>query len=95
MRWSWLQKIGRTALRPGSAGRRAFAVAAATGRTVFTTVRASPALVFQLPHFFGEAPERRPWAIKREDRPAAFAGRSDSSLWPTVLGYRSDAYTDR
>src|SRR5207245_7482383 len=25
---------------------------------------------------FGEAPERRPWAIKREDRPAAFAGRS-------------------
>jgi len=26
--------------------------------------------------FFGEAPERRPWAIKREDRPAAFAGRS-------------------
>ena len=27
-------------------------------------------------HFFGEAPERRPWAIKREDRPAAFAGRS-------------------
>lgn len=27
-------------------------------------------------HFFGEAPERRPWAIKREDRPAAFARRS-------------------
>ena len=27
-------------------------------------------------HFFGEAPERRPWAIKRENRPAAFAGRS-------------------
>jgi len=27
-------------------------------------------------HFFGEAPERRPWAIKCEDRPAAFAGRS-------------------
>jgi len=27
-------------------------------------------------HFFGETPERRPWAIKREDRPAAFAGRS-------------------
>jgi hypothetical protein len=25
--------------------------------------------------FFGEAPERRPWATKREDRPAAFAGR--------------------
>jgi hypothetical protein len=23
-------------------------------------------------HFFGEAPERRPWAIQREDRPAAF-----------------------
>jgi hypothetical protein len=31
-------------------------------------------------HFFGEAPERRPWAIKREDRPAAFAGRSKSRL---------------
>jgi len=28
------------------------------------------------PIFFGGAPERRPWAIKREDRPAAFAGRS-------------------
>jgi hypothetical protein len=28
-------------------------------------------------HFFGEAPERRPWAIKRDDRPAAFAGRSE------------------
>src|SRR5215831_320292 len=28
------------------------------------------------PIFFGEAPERRPWATKREDRPAAFAGRS-------------------
>jgi hypothetical protein len=32
------------------------------------------------PHFFGESPERRPWAIKREDRPAAFAGRSESRL---------------
>src|SRR5580704_15057313 len=28
------------------------------------------------PHFFGEVSERRPWASKREDRPAAFAGRS-------------------
>jgi hypothetical protein len=28
-------------------------------------------------YFFGEAPEQRPWAIKREDRPAVFAGRSD------------------
>ncbi len=28
------------------------------------------------PYFFGEASERRPWAIKREDRPTAFAGRS-------------------
>src|SRR5688500_15949268 len=27
-------------------------------------------------HFFGEVPERRPWAYKREDRPAVFAGRS-------------------
>src|ERR1041385_5023080 len=44
---------------------------------------------FQNPDFFGEAPERRPWAIKREDRPAAFAGRSSSRLslvWQ--LGYR-------
>ena len=45
-------------------------------------------------HFFGEAPERRPWAIKREDRPAAFAGRSKSrlswSLWPS--GYRRCLY---
>jgi len=32
--------------------------------------------VLNHPHFFGEAPERRPWAIKREDCPAALAGRS-------------------
>ena len=32
-------------------------------------------------HFFGEAPERRPWAIKREIRPAAFAGRSAPKLF--------------
>src|SRR3974377_518470 len=35
-------------------------------------------------HFFGEVPEQRPWATKREDRPAAFAGRS--SCLPS-LGY--------
>lgn len=28
-------------------------------------------------HFFGEAPERRPWALKGDDRPAGFAGRSE------------------
>jgi hypothetical protein len=27
-------------------------------------------------HFFGDVSERRPWALKRDDRPAAFAGRS-------------------
>jgi len=36
-------------------------------------------------HFFGETPERRPWAIKREDRPAAFAGRSQL-LTPRLSG---------
>ena len=35
-------------------------------------------------HFFGETPERRLWAIKREDRPAAFAGRS--KLLPRLFG---------
>ena len=44
-------------------------------------------------HFFGEAPERRPWAIKRDDRPAVFAGRSE---W--VPGFRrrdtGGAYTN-
>src|SRR5664279_2627691 len=25
-------------------------------------------------HFFGDAPEQRPWATKREGRPAVFAG---------------------
>ena len=46
----------------------------------------------QKAHFFGEAPERRPWAIKREDRPAAFAGRSESVLlgWDTGLAYTSE-----
>ncbi len=32
------------------------------------------------PNFIGEVSERRPWAIKREDRPAVFAGRSKSRL---------------
>src|SRR5215469_8746718 len=36
-------------------------------------------------HFFGEAPERRPWAIKRENRPAAFAGRSFCLSGPGIL----------
>ena len=36
--------------------------------------------VLKSAHFFGEASERRPWAVKREDRPAAFAGRSKSRL---------------
>ena len=46
------------------------------------------------PHFFGEAPERRPWAIKREDRPAAFAGRSISRFFlPSVCWNTAVAYT--
>ena len=32
------------------------------------------------PNFIGEVSERRPWAIKREDRPAVFAGRSKFRL---------------
>jgi hypothetical protein len=46
-------------------------------------------------HFFGEAPERRPWATKREDRRAAFAGRSKSLSWflPLLLGYRHCLYS--
>ena len=38
------------------------------------------------PNFIGEVSERRPWAIKREDRPADFAGRSKFRLG--CLGYR-------
>jgi hypothetical protein len=41
-------------------------------------------------HFFGEAPERRPWAIKREDRPAAFAGRFQMEF---PFGIHVSAYT--
>ena len=46
--------------------------------------------------FFGGASEEmRPWAIKREDRPAAFAGRSDSGFrsscrWDTGRAYTSE-----
>jgi hypothetical protein len=42
-------------------------------------------------HFFGEVSERRPLGLKREDRPAVFAGRSESQfcLAPLRLGYRS------
>ncbi len=56
-------------------------------------IRSTP-LVLK-PHFFGEAPERRPWAIKREDRPAAFAGRSfppsvDFADWDTCYAYTGE-----
>src|SRR6516225_2983316 len=39
-----------------------------------------------------KSPERRPWALKREGRPAAFAGRSESVLlgWDTGLAYTSE-----
>jgi ABC transporter len=40
----------------------------------------SPACQRTKPNFFGEVSERRPWALNREDRPAAFAGRSESVL---------------
>ena len=41
-------------------------------------------------HFFGEVSERRPWALKRADRPAAFAGRSESRFFVLLpLGYQS------
>jgi hypothetical protein len=39
---------------------------------VWSVLRPAKAL-----HFFGEASEQRPWAFKREDRPAVFAGRSE------------------
>lgn len=42
-------------------------------------------------HFFGETPERRPWATKREDRPAAFAGRS--KLLSRVVRDTTGVYT--
>jgi hypothetical protein len=44
-------------------------------------------------HFFGEASEQRPQAIRREDRPAAFAGRSSSRLmldWDTCGAYTGE-----
>ena len=47
----------------------------------------------QEPHFFGEAPEQRPWATKREDRPAAFAGRSKSRLLVSRPSGYCRAYT--
>jgi hypothetical protein len=44
-------------------------------------------------HFFGEVSERWPWAKTREDRPAAFAGRSEFVLFPGSSGYHAFAYT--
>ena len=44
-------------------------------------------------HFVGEVSERRPLGMKREDRPAAFAGRSESRFsslfcyWDTARAY--------
>src|SRR5689334_4372575 len=39
-------------------------------------------------HFFGEAPERRPWAIKREDRPA-FLPDAPIYFWDAGRPYTS------
>ena len=64
MRRSWLRRNRLTTALPQ------FPIGAREGFSVFRP-RKQKSL-----HFFGEAPERRPWAIKREDRPAAFAGRS-------------------
>ena len=45
-------------------------------------------------HFFAETPELRPWATKREDRPAAFAGRSKllSRAYPGYHGVYTSEY---
>jgi hypothetical protein len=39
-------------------------------------------------HFFGDVSERRPWALKRDDRPAAFAGRFQMVFVLWLTGYR-------
>jgi hypothetical protein len=43
-------------------------------------------IFFAAARFFGEAPEGRPWAIKREDRPAAFAAPNPAFLAPLTVG---------
>jgi len=74
MRRSWLRR--NRPLPPSRAliGRgRVVHFSAATGsdeRPLLPTSKKQPA-------FLWKASERRPWAIKREDRPAAFAGRPE------------------
>jgi len=77
MRRRWLR---RNRLQTPPAGH-----AVPEGRDVFlapthprsvTLVRRPLSPGFEIPHFLGEPFDRRPWAVKREDRPAAFAGCS-------------------
>ncbi len=46
------------------------------------------------PHFFGKLPSGGPWAIKREDPPAAFVGRSELILVPRA-GIPASVYTSK
>jgi hypothetical protein len=62
------------------------------GRFVSTALRSALRQCVSF-HFFGEVSDRRPWAKKREDRPAAFAGRSTSRSSIPVAGIPALAYT--
>src|SRR6266699_1653811 len=76
MRRSWLRRNRlQNSSGAGPSGPEGFSLALLPARLAPLL---SPILPVQFlgsksPHFFGEASERRPWAIKREDRPAAFA----------------------
>jgi hypothetical protein len=80
MRRGWLRRnrLIPTLPYPDSSVREGLAFAPARQRSCFRQNALSMSAELQnQSHFFGEASERRPWASKREDRPAAFAGRSE------------------
>ena len=88
MRRGWLRRnrLQHPPAHDSSCGRVWFPVLLA----VSTSRRCDPRPPRNQAHFFGEVSERRPWAFKREDRPAAFAGRSASRSFGLLpLGYRS------
>ena len=76
------EEIGCRPFRHGAAAPEGFSL----------TLPTAPVFAFTIPVSLVKLPKRRPWAIKREARPAAFAGRPDSRLlvsgdWDTGHAY--------
>ncbi len=88
MRRSWLRRNRLQTLRHGDAVPEGHSLLSQFLAFPEPIEDPLPKSVNKKPHFFGEAPEQRPWAIKREDRPAAFCRALLFELFDRLrLGY--------